>query len=236
MPLHQVNQPVAFFELVLTSNLLVHAIGRLSVCSRFFGSRRSQGLWQQKPGLSLCEAAIRSSACRIDKHDLRALQEPPSKSAGTQLLSLAIQPGHLSPFFSSLVAAAATQGEEALRALRARGVSLNARAKQSVDTALIAAARSGRAGAVRSLAAVGARLDLLNSACDGALFVAAWRGRKAVVKALIQAGAAIDTRNKQGNTALICATFRGHLATVAALIQAKAAVDISNTLFHRPCC
>lgn len=43
-----VRQPVTFFQLVLMAGSLIHSIGRLAACSRFFRSRRSQELWDQR--------------------------------------------------------------------------------------------------------------------------------------------------------------------------------------------
>ena len=50
---------------LLCAGLLVHEIGALTATCPHFGGRRCGGLWEQRPGLSLCEAAIRDRCCGI---------------------------------------------------------------------------------------------------------------------------------------------------------------------------
>ena len=51
---------------LLCAGLLVHEIGALAATCPRFGGRRCGSLWKQRPGLSLCEAAICERCCGVE--------------------------------------------------------------------------------------------------------------------------------------------------------------------------
>jgi serine/threonine-protein phosphatase 6 regulatory ankyrin repeat subunit B len=127
------------------------------------------------------------------------------------------------------VRAAARSGLEALRAARARGVSLNARDEELGQTALMQAAGDGKAEAVGNLLALRAAVDLQDNDGWTAIMLAAHRGHTTVVAALIEAGAALDLQRSDGSTALAVAAEFGKLGAVEALIAAGADLNVPDT-------
>lgn len=86
------GQPIGMFSTLLLSGFLVKEIGLLAMSCRFFGGRRLAAFQGQRPGLSFCEAIIRSACSRLDNDDPHAGQTLLCRSAGRQLLSMTDQP------------------------------------------------------------------------------------------------------------------------------------------------
>ena len=73
---------------LLCAGLLVREIGALAATCPRFGSRLCGGLWKQRPGLFLCEAAIRERCCGAEA-TRQAMQMPTHCSVGQHLVDLA---------------------------------------------------------------------------------------------------------------------------------------------------
>ena len=113
--------------------------------------------------------------------------------------------------------------------LLAAGADANA-ARWNGETALMIAARSGNAEAVKALLAHGAKVDAVEShKGQNALMWAAAEGHADVVDVLIQAGADVKAASKAGFTPLVFAAQKGDAKSVASLLQAGADVN------YRPC-
>jgi ankyrin repeat protein len=91
-------------------------------------------------------------------------------------------------------------------------------------TALMHAARHGRADLLAALLARGADVNALNSDGNGALWFACFADSGPCVEALIAAGAVLDNQNVNGATALIYCASAGKSARVAQLLAAGADV------------
>ena len=77
-----------FLRRLLCGGFLAHGLGALAITNRFFGGRHGASLWEQRAGLSRCEAAVRVRlrALPIAGCPL-ALEFPLGQSAGRALLS-----------------------------------------------------------------------------------------------------------------------------------------------------
>lgn len=89
-------------------------------------------------------------------------------------------------------------------------------------TALLHAARAGRAETVQALLAAGAAVDAVNSDGNNALWLACYADSPACAELLIRAGVAIDQANLTGATALMYAASAGRDRMVQLLLQAGA--------------
>mgnify|MGYP000125914281 CR=1 FL=1 len=74
---------------LLCAGLLVREIGALAAACRHFGSRRCGGLWKQRPGLSLCEAAVRECCRSIETSRHADSDAAPGEVTERQLLRTA---------------------------------------------------------------------------------------------------------------------------------------------------
>ncbi|MEO5378657.1 MAG: ankyrin repeat domain-containing protein [Magnetococcus sp. DMHC-6] len=112
-------------------------------------------------------------------------------------------------------------------------VDLNARNEKG-ETALILAAREGRADVVALL--VNAKVDLtaVDSSGMDALMWAAWEDWPLVVQHLAQAGAKMDVKDPQGRTPLHLAAQNNRVQAVKALIAAEADVNAKDLEENTP--
>mmetsp|Transcript_8696 Transcript_8696/g.18542 ORF Transcript_8696/g.18542 Transcript_8696/m.18542 type:complete len:670 (+) Transcript_8696:116-2125(+) len=98
--------------------------------------------------------------------------------------------------------------------------------KDSKETPLIAAARSGNCAAVNVMLSSGADINAKNSNGQTALRIAAEEGHAEVVKRLLCRGANIEERTGcRERTALHAAAKAGHTTTVAVLLDHGANID-----------
>ena len=89
-------------------------------------------------------------------------------------------------------------------------------------TALMLAAKEGRAEIVTELVEAGADLDALNNDQNPALWFACVCGDLAIVRYLIERGANLDNQNVNGATCLIYAASAGRFEVVRVLAEAGA--------------
>ncbi len=140
----------------------------------------------------------------------------------------------LALFFSALPAAyadgpepqkavwrAAMNGEAALTALLASGVSVNVSDRDG-ETALMEAADKGQLEVVKLLLRHGADVNAADDEGETALMMAADDGYTEVVRVLIAAGANVNARDEDGETALWNAEEERHLDTARVLREAGA--------------
>ncbi len=114
---------------------------------------------------------------------------------------------------------AAYQGEAALTALLASGVSVNVTDRDG-ETALMEAADDGQLEALRLLIKHGANVNAADEDGETALMIAADDGRVAIVRELIAAGADLNARDEDGETALMKAREEGRHEVVRVLTEA----------------
>ena len=98
-------------------------------------------------------------------------------------------------------------------------VDVNSFANSSGDTALMLAAKKGRADVVTALLEAGANPNATNDVGMTALMWAAWNGHVNVLDALLENGASINATNNHGDTALRLAAECGYFNVVARLLE-----------------
>lgn len=116
---------------------------------------------------------------------------------------------------------AARNGDAALKAVLERGGNINA-TDDDGETALMEAADSRRADAVRVLIANGANVNLADEDGETALMIAADEGNLEAVRLLLEAGADVHARDEDGETALDKAIDEQHRDVADALRAAGA--------------
>lgn len=116
---------------------------------------------------------------------------------------------------------AARSGDAALKAVLARGVSINA-TDDDGETALMEAADERRADTLRVLVANGADVNRADEDGETALMIAADEGNLEAVRILLDAGANINARDEDGETALDKAIDERHRDVADALRAAGA--------------
>jgi ankyrin repeat protein len=95
----------------------------------------------------------------------------------------------------------------------------------SADAALLKAALSGSAGAVKVALASGASVGCQDEDGDTALAIACYEGHLECVALLIEAGSSLEQANKAGKSPLFQAAYSGQAAVVSELLRAGAAVE-----------
>jgi len=131
-------------------------------------------------------------------------------------------------FDSDLIKAIRAGDDDALRAAILTEANLNDRSG-SGSPAIVVAAESRNASAVRILAEAGARLDNENRRTNAtALTVAAEIGDAAVARALLEAGADPDETGSGGEPALIKAARNGHTNVTQVLIDGGADLEVTD--------
>ncbi|XP_026180751.1 protein TANC2-like isoform X2 [Mastacembelus armatus] len=93
------------------------------------------------------------------------------------------------------------------------------------ETALTAAAGSGRLSVCRLLLDQGAAVEQSNRCCVTPLFSAVRRGHWQVVELLLNHGAEANMVDQQGRTALMTAASEGHISTAQLLLDHGATLD-----------
>jgi ankyrin repeat protein len=106
-------------------------------------------------------------------------------------------------------------------------------AETALDTAFVAAARSGDLDTVRSLLTRGALVSALDKYRRPALLLAAKGGHTSVVNYLIEAKADLDAVDTAGNTAVMEAAIYGHTDLLFSLIRAGANLSKENVPGYR---
>lgn len=96
---------------------------------------------------------------------------------------------------------AARSGDAELKAVLSRGININA-TDDDGETALMEAADSRNASAVRVLINNGANVNAADEDGETALMIAADEGNVEAVRLLIEAGANLNARDEDGETAL----------------------------------
>jgi ankyrin repeat protein len=99
------------------------------------------------------------------------------------------------------------------------------------ETALMTAARTGRAGPVSALLEAGAKVDATERNGQTALMWAAAEGHAEAIELLVKAGANAKTRLKSGFTPMLFAAREGRVEAVKALL--KAGVDANEAIESR---
>ncbi|MGN6805756.1 MAG: ankyrin repeat domain-containing protein, partial [Trinickia sp.] len=92
-------------------------------------------------------------------------------------------------------------------------------------TALMLAAQSGQAGAIRALKSAGADVELTNEAAETALMIAARKGRVEAIEALHESGANLERTNVVGWSALLIAAAHDQPRALAALLARGANLE-----------
>jgi ankyrin repeat protein len=124
-----------------------------------------------------------------------------------------------------LMSAAENEDGRTLRLLIGAGVDLNAKNEDDDGTALIVAARSGRADSVKALLNAGAEIESKTSDGKTALLSSAANDDPEAARVLIDAGADVNAKDKDGKTPLIIASDEGDPETVKALLNAGARIN-----------
>lgn len=130
----------------------------------------------------------------------------------------------MGPEPETLLAVAAARGDEqALRGLLAGGAGPDEHDRKG-NTALMYAARAGRAGAMEILLDAGADPDLMNPHADGwtAMIHALHAGRPEAVRLLLDRGADPNRALRNGLTPLIVAAWQDDVDSVRVLLAAGA--------------
>jgi ankyrin repeat protein len=102
------------------------------------------------------------------------------------------------------------------------------KAIKKAQEALIAAAKQGDVGQVRTQLQAGADVDARDSAQRTALLLAVRAGQRPVMRALIDAGAGLDARDQDGRTALMEAARRKEAFFALELVAAGADVNVTD--------
>ena len=100
--------------------------------------------------------------------------------------------------------------------------------QQSLDQALLTAARQGDEDEVRRLLADGARVTVVDQGARTALHHAASHGHAMLIDLLLEHGAPLDAPDRSGHTAVHLAALGGHRAAVARLIAHRADLQALN--------
>jgi ankyrin repeat protein len=108
--------------------------------------------------------------------------------------------------------------------LKARGIELEARARNG-DNALMIASYKGNSAAAAALLA---RKVEINRPGWTALHYAAASGSNDIVQMLLDKGAALDARSANGTTPIMMATYGGHILTVKLLLDLGADATLKN--------
>jgi len=95
-------------------------------------------------------------------------------------------------------------------------------------TALMHAARMGRADLIRELLILGAQHQACNADGNNALWLACFSDDRASIAALLEANIDIDNLNDNGSTCLMYAASAGKADVVAQLLAAGANVALEN--------
>lgn len=96
------------------------------------------------------------------------------------------------------------------------------------ETALTAAAGSGRLAVCRLLLDQGAAVEKTNRRGAAALFNSVRRGHWQVVELLLKRGAQVNMVDPQGRTALMTAASEGHMSTAQLLLDHGASLDLCD--------
>lgn len=96
------------------------------------------------------------------------------------------------------------------------------------ETALTAAAGSGRLAVCRLLLDQGAAVEKSNRRGAAALFSSVRRGHWQVVEMLLSCGAEVNMVDQQGRTALMTASSEGHMSTAQLLLDHGASLDLCD--------
>ena len=166
-------------------------------------------------------------------HELLGAEKNAGEVAGAWLRDFAMEMKERSswpPSWSDpiMLLAVAFNQTSALRSLQEAGGNINAKDKESGQTALMLAVRSGHAEAANILIAEKADVHIEDGYGNTALIIAASSGNVEMIGALIEAEASIEAANEEGNTALMIAASEGEVETVKALIKAEADKEASN--------
>jgi len=102
------------------------------------------------------------------------------------------------------------------------------KAVKKAQDALIAAARQGDVGQVRTQLQAGADVNTRDGAQRTPLLLAVRSGPRAVVRALIDAGAGLDARDQDGRTALMEAARRKEAIFALDIVAAGADVNVAD--------
>ena len=102
------------------------------------------------------------------------------------------------------------------------------KAVKKAQDALIAAARQGDVGQVRTQLQAGADVNTRDGAQRTPLLLAVRGGPRAVVRALIDAGAGLDARDQDGRTALMEAARRKEAIFALDIVAAGADVNVAD--------
>lgn len=128
-----------------------------------------------------------------------------------------------------LLQAAAHGDAQAVRALLAQGVNIEAR-NASGATPLLVATHHNQVQAAQALIEAGADVNAKDHIQDSPYLYAGARGHQAILKLTLAHGADVTSLNRYGGTALIPAAERGHVETVRSLIAAGVDVNHINQL------
>ena len=166
-------------------------------------------------------------------HELLGAEKNAGEVAGAWLRDFAMEMKERSswpPSWSDpiMLLAVAFNQTSALRSLQEAGGNINAKDKESGQTALMLAVRSGHAEAANILIAEKADVHIEDGYGNTALIIAASSGNVEMIGALIEAEASIEAANEEGNTALMIAASEGEVEAVKALIRERADIEARN--------
>jgi ankyrin repeat protein len=128
-----------------------------------------------------------------------------------------------------LVAASGKGDVAEVRRLAAAGADVNVGEGTAAWTPLASAADAGHMEVVHELAALGARVDGVDSEKNTPLMRATRRGHARVVDTLVALGSRVDGASNLGNTALHFASKMCHVDAVRSLVGARARLDVRNS-------
>jgi len=235
-----VRQPYELYQLVFGMGWLLHEIGRIAICARFFGERRFIP-WvhaRNDVSMSMCEHMIRYYCTRMDPLDTRVRSLNACQSAGRHMVCMACQPSYTNSSHYDIVRNAARQGVETLRDVRVHGVSLNARSEASHASVILTAALAADTHSVHNLLLLGVDCNARDIWGATAIMMAARISHLSITKRLVRAGADLGIQDAHGNTCLMISAEDPVGASVTSfLLSQGAAVDTRNVtgataLFH----
>lgn len=116
---------------------------------------------------------------------------------------------------------------QAVKALLAKGASVNVQTKEGA-TALIFAAQNGYIDIVKALLAKGAEMNVQTKTGETALILASFEGHTDIVEVLLAKGAGVNVQTKAGGTALMAASFKGHTDIVKALLAKGVDMNVQD--------
>ena len=128
------------------------------------------------------------------------------------------------PKVDDLIDAASAGDADAVQALLARGLGVNAK-NDDGSTALIAASANGHRELVQALLAKGANVNAKTTAGMNSLMWASRQGDSEVVRALLTKGADVNAKTTAGITALMVASRQGNREIVQSLLAKGADVN-----------